>query len=178
MTNASRTDRRSPLGEQIELRRPPDHKARIFWQVIEQPPAWFGRPDANRRYQADAERLPMIAAYDGDEPVGFLSLADRTKTAAEIVVMAVAPAHHRRGVGRRLVQAAMLDCATTGRSALFVRTLGEAHPDPHYAGTRHFYRAVGFVAVEESTTEWGPDTPSLLMAKPITPARGRFKLTA
>ena len=126
-------------------------------------PEWFGRPESTAAYIADAGSLPMLAAYDEDAAVGFLSLRDVDGATAEIHVIGVLKTHHRRGLGRQLVEAAMAECRARGLSVLRVRTLGPSHPDRNYAATREFYRAVGFNPVREDLEVWGPGTPCLIM---------------
>ena len=48
-----------------------------------------------------------------------------------------------------------------------VKTLGPSHPDAGYRDTRRFYRACGFLAVEELHELWDEDNPCLLMVKPL-----------
>jgi ribosomal protein S18 acetylase RimI-like enzyme len=104
----------------------------------------------------------MIAAYDDDRAIGFLTLRDLDASTAEIHVIGILPAYHRRGIGRRMIAMAADDCRRRGLRTLEVLTLGAAHPDPNYARTRSFYRAVGFVPLRESELEDG--TPMLTMA--------------
>lgn len=47
---------------------------------------------------------------------------------------------------------------------LQVKTLGARHPDEGYARTRAFYRAVGFLPLEETDDLW-PGNPCLIMVK-------------
>jgi hypothetical protein len=48
-----------------------------------------------------------------------------------------------------------------------VKTLGPSHPDGGYANTRRFYRACGFLPVEELHGLWGEGNPCLVMVKPL-----------
>jgi hypothetical protein len=48
-----------------------------------------------------------------------------------------------------------------------VKTLGPSHPDPFYAETRAFYRAIGFQPLFETTAFWGADQPTLILLKPL-----------
>ena len=63
---------------------------------------WFGISEANQHYIDTADALPgVIATLDGDA-VGITTVKRHSPYAAEIYLMAVKPAHHRHGVGRRL----------------------------------------------------------------------------
>jgi hypothetical protein len=48
-----------------------------------------------------------------------------------------------------------------------VKTLGPSHPDVHYARTRSFYEALGFIGLEETTAFWGEANPCLIMVKAL-----------
>ncbi|GAA2759161.1 GNAT family N-acetyltransferase [Actinopolymorpha rutila] len=141
-------------------------------------PEWFGMPSAVEEYVASARHLPTYAAVrdggtsegdmerdvEGDrvgDVVGVLLLT-RHFSAAEIHLMAVHPEHHRRGVGRALMEAVWTDLAAEGVHLLQVKTLGPSHPHEGYARTREFYRAAGFRSLEEIEGVW-PGNPCLLM---------------
>ncbi|MGV8839058.1 MAG: GNAT family N-acetyltransferase [Bauldia sp.] len=122
------------------VRRPTSGRAEIAERILKTLPQWFGRPEATASYVEAAGRLPMIAAANGNAVIGFMTLIRRSPDACEIAVMAVEPAHRRRGVGRLLVSEAVADCRAEGIRTLLVQTLGPSHPDRHYAETRAFYR--------------------------------------
>jgi len=96
--------------------------------------------------------------------VGVLLAARHFPGAAEIHLMAVDPAAHRRGVGRALVSALERDLAADHVRLLQVKTLGPSAPDPGYRKTRQFYGAMGFAPLEEITGLW-PGNPCLIMVK-------------
>lgn len=52
---------------------------------------------------------------------------------------------------------------------LLVKTLAATHPSPEYAGTRAFYRAVGFMPLTVLPKLWDPANPCLLMVRSLTP---------
>jgi GNAT superfamily N-acetyltransferase len=137
--------------------------------VLEALPVWFGIPAAIETYVAAAENLPMLACRD---PVGgiagFASVKIHTRAAAEVYVMGVKRAWHRRGIGRMLIEAAARLAVSHGSQYLTVKTLSPSHPDPNYAATRLFYDAVGFVPIEEFPTLWGADNPCLLLLRPLS----------
>ncbi|WP_415948259.1 GNAT family N-acetyltransferase [Streptomyces sp. KLOTTS4A1] len=130
-------------------------------------PAWFARPEANAQYVESARALPGVLAHGPDgEPVGLLLHRRHFAQSAEIHLMAVAPDRHRRGIGAALVGAVESRLRADGCRMLQVKTLGPSHPDAGYAGTRAFYRAAGFIPVEETDDLW-PGTPCLIMVKQI-----------
>jgi GNAT superfamily N-acetyltransferase len=128
-------------------------------------PEWFGRPDATARYIAEADKLTMLAAFKNGLAIGFLTLRAVDDTTVDIHVLGVLRTHHRRGVGRQLINAAMEDCRRRGATKLQVQTLGSSVPDRNYAATRAFYDAVGFSPLREDT--WPDGTPRLILAQPV-----------
>ncbi len=127
-------------------------------------PAWFGIEAglADLRHCAGTQE-GVVAVADG-ETVGFVTLARHFPETWEITWMAVLPDRHRRGVGRRLVEAARERCRTQGATTLLVKTLADSHPSEEYAQTRSFYAAMGFRRLEVFPDLWGPHNPCLLMA--------------
>ena len=129
-------------------------------------PAWFGRPDSNAEYVDSARRLPGLIASNGDEALGVLLYHRHYLESAEIHLIAVAPEWHRRGVGKALCSSAEATLKATGCRLVQVKTLGPTDPDPGYAATREFYRANGFLRLEETHELW-PDTPCLILVKSL-----------
>jgi ribosomal protein S18 acetylase RimI-like enzyme len=70
---------------------------------------WFGLPASNAKYAMLAESLDgYVAEYNGAR-CGLLLLKYHGQTSAEVYWMGVAPACHRKGMGRILMQAAIED---------------------------------------------------------------------
>lgn len=136
-------------------------------------PAWFGIESSNARYVQAAATMPTYLAWPAQsrsgEAAGVLLAARHFPGAAEIYLMAVDPAVHRRGVGRALVEALERDLAADGVRLLQVKTLGPSHPDEGYRLTRLFYQSMGFAPLEETADLW-PENPCLIMVK-VLPAR-------
>ena len=136
-------------------------------------PEWFGIEEAIQHYVADARTKTtyLAAVSDAEAPVGAMLVTRHFPGAAEIHLIAVAPAHHRRGVGRALVAALERDLVADGVSLLQVKTLGPARPDAGYDRTRAFYVALGFEPLEEIHGLW-PGNPCLIMVKPLAVGSG------
>jgi ribosomal protein S18 acetylase RimI-like enzyme len=79
-----------------------------------------------RRLQRHA--LTWIGAFDGDRLIGFVQVAWDGGEHAFLLDTAVHPDHRRRGVGVRLVEAAVRDVAAAGCTWLHVDF------EPHLAG--------------------------------------------
>jgi GNAT superfamily N-acetyltransferase len=134
-------------------------------------PAWFGIEDAIVGDVAAAARLTTYLARDAESaPVGVVLLERHYPETAELYLMAVAPTHHRAGIGRALLRAIESDLTADGVTLLEVKTVGPSQPDLNYARTRLFYQATGFQPVEELRGLWG-DTPCLIMIKTLIPGQ-------
>jgi len=86
-------------------------------------------------------------AVDAGRVVGFATLAPPHDDAVELDDLFVDPEWMRRGIGRRLVADLVLAARDAGAARIDVT----ANPD-----ALAFYAAVGFVAVGEATTRFGP----------------------
>jgi len=60
-----------------------------------------------------------VMAVEGPAPIGFI-LCRTAAGEAEVLTLATAPSHHRRGVGAALVEAAITRAAAAGATALFL----------------------------------------------------------
>ena len=134
-------------------------------------PEWFGLEDALAQYVRDAESAPTYLACDSatGTVVGALLIRIHYPESAEIHLMAVDPQWHRRGVGQALVETAERDLMASGTRMLQVKTLGPSDPDEFYARTLAFYRAMGFVPLQEFKEYW-PGNPCLILVKSLSTA--------
>jgi GNAT superfamily N-acetyltransferase len=137
-------------------------------------PGWFGIESSVLEYVADARARPAYLAWpDGRQaaqPSGVLLATRHFPASAEIHLMAVDPAWHRRGAGRALVSALEADLIADGAEFLQVKTQGPARPDAGYEKTRQFYASVGFQPLEEIYDIW-PGLPCLIMIKSLLTGR-------
>ena len=136
-------------------------------RVLRALPDYFGIEESLVRYLKDIETRPTYHAWLDGRMVGFLSVTRHTPESAEIHVMGVVPEEHRKGIGSGLVESAEKHLRRD-RVVLFeVKTLGESHPDQSYKLTRAFYRAKGFIPLEEIPHFWGKKLPTLFLVKPL-----------
>lgn len=105
--------------------------------------------------------VALIATRNG-EPAGLV-LARVAADEAEIVTLGVAPAHARRGVGRRLVEeaAAVLRAAGATRLFLEVAETNEA--------ARRLYAGLGFAAIGRRRGYYPDGADALLLARVLSP---------
>jgi len=143
------------------------HCASACIPLLRSLPDWFGLEEAILEYERQVEQLPtFLASADGSER-GFLTLKQHNEFSAEILVMAVHPDFHQRGIGRALVETAEAHARGLGIEYMQVKTLGPSRPDEKYAGTRRFYAALGYRPLEEFTRIWDADNPCLVLVKRI-----------
>jgi ribosomal protein S18 acetylase RimI-like enzyme len=135
--------------------------------VLRSVPQWFGLEASNLQYLRDIEVMPTFIAFVETDVIGFLTLKQHNEFAAEILVMAVRPDMHRKGVGRALLSEAEAYLKRQGVEYLQVKTLSSRHPDLNYAKTRAFYLASGFKPLEEFSHLWDEQSPALLMVKKL-----------
>ena len=136
----------------------PNDKQRIAREILEALPEWFGIPEAREEYIKKSAAQPFFAAFDGENAVGFLCLDETGKDTAELCVMGVLKDHHRRGVGRRLFEAAKERARALGYSFLQVKTV-QMGKYPEYDATNRFYLALGFREFEVFPTLWDEWNP-------------------
>ena len=134
-------------------------------RILKALPEWFGIPASNDEYIRNLPRLTSFVARLGGVVVGFVALEQHFPESTEIDVLAVHPDHHRRGIGRQLLLHSEQWLRSRGVEVFHVKTLGPSDPHPPYARTRAFYRALGFRSLFETTAFFGPENPSLIMAK-------------
>lgn len=135
-------------------------------QILRSLPDWFGIEEAIIDYVADLGRMETAVAKHNNTIIGFITTHIHFPQSAEIHVMGILPTYHRHGIGKSLVQHVEAALTQRGIQFLQVKTLAASHPDPHYAKTRRFYEAMGFVPLEENQL-WGKVNPCLIMIKTL-----------
>lgn len=128
------------------------------------PDAWSRA--AFRRLQASAGRPRMarhrlwVATRSG-QVVGYAGLEVSTLgDEADLVTLAVDPAHRRRGVGRRLVQHALSEARRRGLGLMWLRLRASGR------AARHLYARQGFRVVGRLDDYYeAPREPAILMAR-------------
>lgn len=145
----------------------PDRKERICLPILKALPEWFGDRKAVRRYAHEAREQFFLCAFDGEAPIGFLTVREHTDAACEITVMGVLPAFHRRGAGRELMARCARFYRSRGFRYLTVKTLADTTDSAAYVKTRAFYLSCGFEPLEIFDTLWDADNPCLYLVKPL-----------
>ena len=161
--------KRNWLQANLDIKEIDDPKERrdICAKIILSLPDWFGLPESNKEYIEKVANTTFYAAYMFDNVVGFFSIISHFPQTSEIYVCGIQSEYHRLGIGRKLLQNIEDDLKKEGKKFLTVKTLSASHPDKGYAKTRKFYKAVGFVPLEEFKELWGKENPCLFMVKEL-----------
>lgn len=136
----------------------PEEKTAISRSILEALPDWFGISEAREEYIQNSASELFFAAYEGEAPVGFLTLKRTGEAAAELAVMGVRKEYHRQGVGRALFEAARARAVELGYAFLQVKTV-QMGRYPEYDATNRFYLALGFREFEVFPTLWDEWNP-------------------
>ena len=141
----------------IEITNPVE-KTAIARTVLEALTDWFGVEESREAYIRGAAEQPCFAAYDGDQPVGFLCLKPTGDATVELAVMGVRSDHHREGIGRRLFEAAREYARAQGFQFMQVKTVKMGVYED-YDRTNRFYQSLGFREFEVFPTLWDEANP-------------------
>jgi ribosomal protein S18 acetylase RimI-like enzyme len=152
---------------EIEIKEITENRGHVCNDLLRSLPLWFGIEAAIRQYVLDVERMPTLVAFEGELPVGFVSLNSHSEWTAEVHVMAIHPRCHRKGIGKALIEACERYLKERGYEFLSVKTISPSSANKEYALTRKFNLAMGFRPVEEFKNLWGEGNPCLLMIKSL-----------
>ena len=135
-----------------------EEKRAVSRYILEALPEWFEVAESRENYIRESDDKLFFAAYDGENAVGFLYLKQTGKDTAELAVMGVLKAYHRKGVGRMLTERAKAAAQQAGYSFLQVKTVKMGMYED-YDRTNLFYLAAGFKEFEVFPTLWDEANP-------------------
>ncbi|MBR5751394.1 MAG: GNAT family N-acetyltransferase [Clostridia bacterium] len=133
-------------------------KQRIARAVLEDLTDWFGVAESREKYIRESAGQTLLAAFDGDEPAGFVCLKRTGNATAELAVLGVKRKYHRQGAGRALCLKAMELAAREGFSFLQVKTVKMGVYED-YDATNRFYLSLGFKEFEVFPLLWDERNP-------------------
>ncbi len=145
----------------------PEERSEVCDKILRSLPKWFGIESSIVDYVKDVKSMETWVSYSNNELTGFISINKHNAATAEIHVIGVIEAFHKKGVGKLLIHEAEKYLVEQKFKYLTVKTLSELRADENYEKTRHFYLAMGFASVEVFKTLWGEHNPCLLMIKNI-----------
>lgn len=141
--------------EQINV---PETKRLIARKILEALRDWFEVDVSREKYISDCANWIFLAAKENDEYAGFLCLKQTGKDTVELAVMGVLKEFHRKGVGRKLFEAAKKIATEAGYSFMQVKTV-QMGVYPDYDITNRFYISCGFKELEVINEIWGEENP-------------------
>ena len=136
----------------------PEEKKRIAAELLYALPDWFGIPESREAYITDSAGQLFFCAAEAGQPVGFLYLTETGRATCELAVMGVLASHHRRGIGRALVERAKAAARDAGYAFMQVKTV-QMGRYPEYDATNRFYLSMGFREFEVFPTLWDECNP-------------------
>jgi GNAT superfamily N-acetyltransferase len=109
----------------------------------------------------------VVAERPAGAVAGFAVVQRKNAAVAELLWLAVHPAHQGRGLGTELLAALMERLGASGVALLAVKTLAPEAGYAPYVGTRRFYERAGFVHLEtvDPYPGWDPDSPCAIYVK-------------
>ena len=136
----------------------PAEKQKIARTILEALPDWFGIEESREGYIKESANLPFFAAFDGEQPIGFLCLKETGKETVELCVMGVLQEYHRKGIGRALFEKAKEAAVRMGYSFMQVKTVQMGRYED-YDRTNRFYLSLGFKEFEVFPLLWDEWNP-------------------
>lgn len=144
----------------------PERRERIARQILEGLPEWFGLPEGRENYIRESRSQPFWADVEDGAARGFLAMKETSPYTAELAVMGVLPAYHRRGIGRALFDAFRRYAGEEGYVFLQVKTVREGCY-ANYDRTNAFYRSLGFRELECFPTLWDEENPCQIYVRNV-----------
>ena len=136
----------------------PAEKQKIARTILEALPDWFGIEESREGYIKESANLPFFAAFDGEQPIGFLCLKETGKETVELCVMGVLQEYHRKGIGRALFEKAKEAAVRMEYSFMQVKTVQMGRYED-YDRTNRFYLSLGFKEFEVFPLLWDEWNP-------------------
>ncbi|NLY46721.1 MAG: GNAT family N-acetyltransferase [Tissierella sp.] len=143
----------------------PNEKTKIVSEVLLDLPEWFGLPESTRTYIEESKDLPLWAASNHQEIVGFITLGESSIDTGELHCMGIKKEYHRKGIGKELYKA-LEEYAMIKYKYLQVKTVDQGYYK-EYDQTIYFYKSIGFSKLEVFPTLWDEWNPCLIMIKAL-----------
>ena len=135
-----------------------DEKQKIARCILEALPNWFAVEESREKYIEESAQQLFFAAFENDTPAGFLCLKQTGKETVELAVMGVLKEYHRKGIGRKLFDAAKECAIKNGYEFMQVKTVKMGMYED-YDATNRFYQSLGFKEFEVFPLYWDEANP-------------------
>ena len=133
-------------------------KQKITRLILESLSDWFGIEESRENYIKDSVDCDFVAAYDDENPVGFICLKQTGKDTVELHVLGVLKQYHRKGIGKELFEKAKQIATAKGYLFIQVKTVQMGKYE-EYDDTNRFYLSLGFKEFEVIDDLWDEDNP-------------------
>lgn len=143
-----------------------DKKQEISSHILNDLSEWFGLPESTKEYIEDSKKMPFLAYYLDEKPLGFVSLKKTSEDTAEIHVMGILKEYHRNKIGTKLYYEFEKMARKMKFSYLQVKTV-KTGKYLEYDITNNFYISVGFKELECFPDMWDPWNPCQIYIKYI-----------
>ena len=143
----------------------PDDAPKIA-ALAESLPQWF-TPDVPAAACEDAARCPGVAAIDAEGALLGLVVWEQLGADANVKWIMVAPALHRHGIGRKLIEHVMIAVKAAGMTRLIVSTVAPTMDYEPYARSRAFYEGLGFALETLEPSGWPDGTDKATYARKL-----------
>lgn len=130
----------------------------ISRKILEALTEWFEVEESRGQYIDGSADMPLFAAEENGEYIGFLCLKETGRDTVELAVMGVLKEYHREGIGRQLVEKAVETAKSAGYSFMQVKTVQMGKYE-EYDRTNLFYISCGFKEFEVFPTFWDEANP-------------------
>lgn len=130
----------------------------IARKILEDLTEWFGLPDSRETYIQESEQQTMFCEVIDNVARGFICLKATGKDTLEITCMGVEKAYQRKGIGKKLFQAAYEYGKANHYSFIQVKTVVKGKYK-EYDSTNDFYCSLGFKEFEVIPTVWDENNP-------------------
>ena len=151
----------------IEQIKDNDAKRAIARKILEALHDWFEVDESREKYISDCADWIFLAAKEDNDYVGFLCLKETGDATVELAVMGVLKEYHRKGLGRKLFEAAKKIATEEGYSFMQVKTV-QMGVYEDYDITNRFYKACGFKELEVIKEIWGEENPCQIYVMSLT----------
>ena len=142
----------------IELLENSELKSNYVKEVIDQLKDWFELDEGRNQYIEDSKTLPTFICFDGEKPVGFMTLKETSKYTLELHVIGVLKEYQRNKLGSKLFSYALEYAKENNYEFMQVKTVATGYYK-EYDLTNKFYQNIGFKELEVITSIWDEANP-------------------
>lgn len=139
-------------------------KKKICESIVHSLPDWFDVAGKKNYPEGVGETL-LLAYFEGEKAVGFISIKENNPSTSEIYVTGVLQEFQGKGIGGKLLAAACARLVEQKKALLAVKTLDASAEYEPYDRTRNFYVKNGFLPVDCYPQIWNEENPCLVMVK-------------